>query len=293
MTVQIKNDMTDLVALDLNNNGYKKRFVGLGDVLVNKPPFVTLVVNNRFIEQTKGEEHAAELEEFIHRNWEGEIEIRKHCGGYDHHFVNNQHVLLVITTKGWYIDKARGTVETVGQLIPIRFGNPLPADHEVILYSDSEISNNVPMTELEKEALAKNIDDQVEELKRMVANSVHLKEVLDNVEGKSILIQRINDDRYSTKITGRVLDLMRNIFDRKEGHKVTVIQLDEQQKSPVSDYLTNCIVLTVYPGCVIVDKARGTTCEFEGKSVILQPHVVMTASQYKLLTGKDIHEEQE
>ena len=293
MTVKIKNDMTDLVALDLQANGYKKIFVDLKDVLVNKPPFVTLVVNNRFIDQTKGEEHAAELEEFIHQNWKGEIEIRKHVGGYDSQFVNQQHVLLVITTKGWYVDKARGTVETVGQLIPIRFGNPLPAGVEVVVYNDIEVSNNVPMTEMEKDGIVKQINDQVGILNHILDGQVHISELLEKCTGRSVLIQRINDPEREWVITSRVLDLMRDIFKGGAGYKVTVIQLDDQQKGPVSDYLTNCIVLTVYPGCVVVDKARGTTCEFEGKCVTLSPSIMLTRSQYKLLTGKDIHKDKE
>lgn len=290
MSTMVQNLIT-LIELDMETSAEEKQYLPLESLFEYKPPFVTLVISNTLIHQERGEEKAAEMEV---RLKELGIETRKHCGDLYQEYVNHQHVVLVATLSGWYIYKARGTIGASGNLVHYHEpdkGLSYEQCLKINVNKQTEVFTQVPMSEAEKETLVKKINDQVEELKSMVANSVHLKEVLDNVEGRSILIQRINDDRYSTKITGRVLDLMRNIFDRKEGHKVTVIQLDEQQKSPVSDYLANCIVLTVYPECVIVDKARGTTCEFEGKSVILQPHIVMTASQYKLLTGKDIHEE--
>ncbi|EBY9763877.1 hypothetical protein D5W64_12260 [Salmonella enterica subsp. enterica serovar Saintpaul] len=126
-----------------------------------------------------------------------------------------------------------------------------------------------PISEEEKAGLSIKIKEQMNEIKDMVLNSVSINELLNSCEGKTILIQRINDDRYTDKITNKTIDVMRDIFNHDKSYKVTVVQMDGKQMSPIADYLTNSIVLTVYPGCITVDKARGTTGDFEGKSVII------------------------
>lgn len=136
-----------------------------------------------------------------------------------------------------------------------------------------------PISEEEKTALSIKINEQMAEIKDMVLNSVHIAELLGACEGKTILIQRINDDRYTGKITDKTINVMRDIFEYDNNYKVTVVQMDGKQMSPISDYLTNSIVLTVYPGCITVDKARGTTGDFEGKAVITNPYAVVNIAE--------------
>lgn len=141
-----------------------------------------------------------------------------------------------------------------------------------------------PISEEEKTALSIKINEQMAEIKDMVLNSVHIGELLEACEGKTILIQRINDNRYTGKITDKTINVMRDIFGYDNNYKVTVVQMDMGQRSPVSDYLANSIVLTVYPNYITVDKARGTTGDFEGKTVITNPYAVVNIVELNQVT---------
>lgn len=94
----------------------------------------------------------------------------------------------------------------------------------------------------------------------------NLFDIMSDPSNKTILIQQDQSPTYREDITRRTVQLVEAILNQTTTATVTIIPFKPNDTNP-AEFLCNSIVLTVFPGNVNIDKARGCSIT-EGSSLV-------------------------
>lgn len=236
----------------------------LEEVLSQTPPEAWLIVDHQIVNTQETERYCHKFQKEVFDKFGERIKVSMCSGELPEEFHRDKHVVLLATRNGFCVLKARGT-STSGKVLVL-----------------GDEMKETGMTRGELNIIGKptpqsksRFFDEPAEWEAKEANTkeyVRLDRLMSIPESTTVLIQMTYqmDDANDRRVTRQVQQLVSDTLRAGLKPVITIASLGSDQKDKMDLYLTNAVVLDVYPGCIIVSKARGDMGLKEvGKKVLL------------------------
>lgn len=247
----------------------------LEEVLSQTPPEAWLIVDHQIVNTQETERYCHKFQKEVFDKFGERIKVSMCSGELPEEFHRDKHVVLLATRNGFCVLKARGT-STSGKVLVL-----------------GDEMKETGMTRGELNIIGKptpqsksRFFDEPAEWEAKEANTkeyVRLDRLMSIPESTTVLIQMTYqmDDANDRRVTRQVQQLVSDTLRAGLKPVITIVSLGSDQKDKMDLYLTNAVVLDVYPGCIIVSKARGDMGLKEvGKRVLLAKREDMGNGDY-------------